>query len=317
MKFPKRGSFHCIIATSVKKTFSNKSLLRNHKILVHGETPENIENLRPDDEIPAEISQNIPNRIKYAFGCYFCKEIFIERPPWEVHMKSDHGKNSEEIGILNPKKMKNIRIHNCEICDENFMKISLWEHHMRSVHEKTSEDIQTMTGYKNWCTICKKTYINLNQHIYLKHETHDKFECCICKGQFVANHVLKKHISSVHERLKPFLCTLCGQSFAQSYNLKTHLDTVHEKKKPFQCSYCEKAFSQKHTMTEHVFAVHEGTKELKCLFCDKIFPTETRRSRHEFTHENIRKFECSLCDAKFKRGHHLKTHMQTIHEMIK
>ena len=105
-------------------------------------------------------------------------------------MISEHKESSEEIGTMEPKILKNKSIHSCEICWENFIEIHLWEEHVRSVHDKTSEYIQTVK-YKNWCTICLKTYVSLDQHIFFKHETKEKFECSICNGKFVAKHVLK------------------------------------------------------------------------------------------------------------------------------
>ena len=35
--------------------------------------------------------------------------------------------------------------------------------------------------------------------------------------------------------------------------------------------------------------------------------------KHEFIHTNQRPHECTVCDAKFKQGAHLRNHMKTIH----
>ena len=34
---------------------------------------------------------------------------------------------------------------------------------------------------------------------------------------------------------------------------------------------------------------------------------------HRESHDGIRPHNCQICDAKFKRKNHLKTHLQTIH----
>ena len=173
-----------------EETFSKRSVLVSHKILVHKENPENIEKFTENFGTIDDIPENISQRKRYASGCCFCKEIFKERSLWEFHMKSEHKKSSEEIGTMEPKVLKHKSIHSCKICEEDFLKIHLWEDHMRSVHEKTSEDIQTMK-FKNWCCICMKTYNDLNQHIYLKHEKIEKLECSICNGKYVNKQVLK------------------------------------------------------------------------------------------------------------------------------
>ena len=117
-----------------EETFSRRSLLVNHKILVHKKTRKDVEKFTEKFGPIDDQTQNIPEVKKYALGCYFCKEIFKERPLWELHMKSEHKKNSEEIRTMEPKILKHKIIHSCEICGENFIEIQLWEEHVRSVH---------------------------------------------------------------------------------------------------------------------------------------------------------------------------------------
>ena len=99
---------------------------------------------------------------------------------------------------------------------------------------------------------------------------------------------LKHHISTVHEKKKPYTCTLCGQNFGTKTHLKTHTSGVHEKKKPNQCSICKKYY------------LNSGQLKM-----------------HADVHSGERPFGCNICDMKFKRKHHVATHLKTIHGVVK
>ena len=98
----------------------------------------------------------------------------------------------------------------------------------------------------------------------------------------------KHHISTVHEKKKLHSCTLFGENFATKSHLKMHISSVHEKKRPYQCSVCKKCYI-----------------------------TSGQLKNHADVHSEERPFSCNICDMKFKRNHHVATHLKTIHGVVK
>ena len=51
-----------------------------------------------------------------------------------------------------------------------------------------------------------------------------------------------------------------------------------------------------------------------CEICGKGYAHKPKlKMHHKESHDGIRPHNCQICDAKFKRKNHLKTHFQTIH----
>ena len=253
------------------------------------------------------------------------KEIVFEKHESGHQMKDIQKKTEVEVEIGTPKskKKKSIPHLKCPECDKIFVKNHSLEHHMRVIHKKTQEEIVAIVHEKKTllkCSACEKSYstaYKMQVHFEFVHEGKNGFECNLCGKKYAMQYPLKCHIESIHEGIKPHVCHLCGYATSNKAILKNHIAIVHEGQRPYSCDTCEKTFKRNTTLKNHKALAHDGKKPFKCHTCDKTFVLKQDMQKHAFIHTNIRPHECNACDAKFKRSHHLTTHLRTIHGLVK
>ena len=92
-----------------------------------------------------------------------------------------------------------------------------------------------------------------------------------------------------------------------------------DQKKPFKCGYegCGKCYTKKIHLRFHFFK-HTGNSSYKCYmgectgkvaFCRRRELTRHIRAHHTFE----RPYQCEICEKRFRRSDHLKSHMDHVH----
>jgi len=149
-----------------------------------------------------------------------------------------------------------------------------------------------------------------------KHEE-KKFSCRFCEYRCYRKDSMKSH-ESTHSDEKPYECKKCdyrGKS-RQALNLHKRIHVSIEEF-PYQCDICMKRFRQSPHYHTHM-KMHLGIKPLKCQVCEYRTASRQNLKLHEQTHTKEEgKFQCLLCDKKFRRKFILDCHMVTHVEVNK
>ena len=121
--------------------------------------------------------------------------------------------------------------------------------------------------------------------------------------------------------MKKYSCEKCGIAFGRARSLKSHYERVHEGLKKYRCEKCGKAFSNAYYLKRHNKIDHKALKKYKCDKCWKSYGKIKTLVRHEkIVHERWEKrWEKykSKCDKAFSEAGSLKTHSETVHEVLK
>ena len=143
----------------------------------------------------------------------------------------------------------------------------------------------------------------------------DGHMCELCGGRYESKEKLVKHVKWKHqERNYDFQCSKCLKKFQSKFMLKRHFVT-HEDPK-FKCEYCDKAFKRQFHLTAHVGTAHENEglkKQFNCTKCGKVFNKNSNLKRHLKVHESeeIKTFQCLLCDKSYHIQYHLERHLES------
>jgi len=282
-------------------TFGKNHILEHHMRVIHKKTQEEIDHFYQFEK--KSIEEHV---LKVQEGKRLVK---IEREERSIY----DSLNRKEMNDRKEERMPETSkvSYSCQICKKTFNQKELANRHVAIVHEKKKL-------FK--CSACEKSFSkvsNMQVHFEFVHEGKKRFECNLCGKKFTRQQSLDHHIASIHEGKKPNLCPFCGHATFQAPNLKKHIAMVREGQRPYSCDACEKTFKIKPHLKNHKARAHDGKKPFKCPTCDKAFSVQRDMKKHSFIHTNIRPYECNACDAKFKRRVHLKTHLRTIHGLVK
>ena len=96
----------------------------------------------------------------------------------------------------------------------------------------------------------------------------------------------------------------------------------NSQERPYKCGYpkgCDKTYLRRHNLTRH-FVKHTGTSKFKCPHPEcagnEYFGEGALLKRHIIIkHTRYRPLQCELCDRRFKLQHHLKYHLQYVHDI--
>ncbi|XP_059220625.1 zinc finger protein 492-like [Stomoxys calcitrans] len=198
---------------------------------------------------------------------------------------------------LNPDYFK------CTYCDKSF-----------STRRCLQIHIQLHEDRKHACDKCDKKYIK--RYLLEKHKlTHmpkpeKKFSCNECGKLYVSQHALNYHEKAVHQNVYVRVCEVCGQTLPDAFSYKQHM--LRHNPKPVKCEDCGLLVTSQITLKYHRDLKHPvgGSREYSCPICQRISPNMRAHKAHiKETHEAKQKFECTLCNKKFKRRDKLKCHM--------
>ena len=128
-------------------------------------------------------------------------------------------------------------------------------------------------------------------------EKNMSFQCNICKKCVKSEKILKQHMRFQHTNDPSVILKLKEIAAKKSQSLK--------------CTICEKLFNTRQ-IKNHFRVIHpEIPMGVKCDICNKVFPDVSHLNRHKkMVHEDLRKFQCNICDFKTKLNETLKEHIK-------
>ncbi len=94
-------------------------------------------------------------------------------------------------------------------------------------------------------------------------------------------------------------CKQCGSEFSNWIQYKNHRAEVHGEAITFRCLLCDQQFSSRELLGEHKTAVHGQTSSFYCPICSRTFLNTQACKDHMASHENIKRYECLICNMKF------------------
>lgn len=223
--------------------------------------------------------------------------------------------------------------YGCDICLKTFIRPDLLTGHRKKEHndyEISCDPLYRADNYGRFvCQICEKLEPHpgaLKDH-YQQMHPNMKFQCYICRKNFMRRYELNRHVLQVHngqpeERptvvMPPkeedegksgvYVCETCGKEFTKRYKYKDHI-IIHSDIRKFLCNQCGAAFKTKTSLTIH--EVRHGTvKPFKCEDCGKAYFTKSALAVHTRTHTGEKPYQCSECGASYTRSDSLAIHLR-------
>ncbi|XP_030033880.2 zinc finger protein 808-like [Manduca sexta] len=288
---------------------------------------------------------------KTKFGCYLCKERFLDIKTLREHTKT-HSNDKYIVSSVNHLRglsYKNVDISNlaCKMCEQTCQDLTELQTHLSASHgvEFSGSD-NFLTPYKlenglqcticrqkfntflrlsihmnthstnNVCEICGMSYINRSSLRLHVQALHREKTCTLCPSNFLNNSTKVKHMRTVHG-LADYKrhCSLCEKTFRYSYLLLDHNIKDHGAKRSYsECGECGKKFPSENNLKVHIRNVHVKERNFPCSACDMRFFTKFDKQRHERTHEDARSFPCAHCDTRFKTKDSWRRHTKRQHD---
>ena len=114
-------------------------------------------------------------------------------------------------------------------------------------------------------------------------------------------------------------CEECGELFEKGYDLRVHQESMHLKVGNYECRICSKNFLQLVELTNHVEDNHQKTVTYGCNICGQAFNTDSELQQHISSDHN--QYVCRVCYVSFTekdqfRDHYTNEHLQTEMEVI-
>ncbi|XP_064636153.1 zinc finger protein 121-like isoform X6 [Lineus longissimus] len=154
---------------------------------------------------------------------------------------------------------------------------------------------------------------DLQDNVFLAHQTQKNFKCQYCGKYFTTKAVLKRH-TRIHTNERPYICKVCSKAFTDPSTMKKH-ERGHTGERPFKCKYpdCDRAFKQWYGLDSHVRSIHIGKREHLCEKCGVGFMTKSTLRFHEQTHQpktDERRYRCEICEKAFRTSSSLSVHIR-------
>ncbi|ODM91031.1 putative zinc finger protein [Orchesella cincta] len=192
--------------------------------------------------------------------CPVCNRPFRRSDWMKSHLWSHYSEEEKQEAISHGEKppcrslQKN---YQCELCPLAFSAKYLLKSHQKTHFEPISQRQQL-------CSICGGSFVNLKNHMFLKHELNreedKKHACGQCGKRFALPSALRNHKMQVHAKEKAWKCEFCPREFAFEIQLKTHLNS-HLGIRNFKCEKCDAAFTRNGSLKRHIGIYHEeGSK---------------------------------------------------------
>ena len=182
-------------------------------------------------------------------------------------------------------------------------------------NSKVAKQYFTMLGAGYRCTLCtfrSYTFGTLQAHCKLFHH-----ELNLSKQQHHSklhnpkNHPKEGYLLSKGRRHGAFKCPYCKHTSKQRGNLRTHIISCHTNNpRRFKCHKCASRSPSICRLKHHLMS--HFVRKFKCRFCSYTATISATIYKHtREVHIGLTKFQCYLCQARFKRPSHLQRHIKS------
>ena len=152
---------------------------------------------------------------------------------------------------------------------------------------------------KKKCGVCEKTFCvesgAYEEHLKVHEDTF--FECPEedCKKKFRRKSSLRKH-SYFHVGKFKYKCSDCSECFVDRSKYEIHVASKHNKmERIFKCEECPKTFSSSDYLKKHL-VTHRDEYKYNCKICEQKFKWMTSLQLHMSIHNGTKSsFQCSEC----------------------
>lgn len=152
------------------------------------------------------------------------------------------------------------------------------------------------------------------KHIERKHYHSYSLQCEKCFYPFYDEEEVKIHICSlVDTHLHECLQCEDKKPFRYMENLRKHVELKHNGKYPLKCEKCRKMLLSELEKRKHMVR-HDPTL-LWCSFCQKQLKGVKDFDSHMTLHTGEKKYQCHLCDKKWRNRFHFKNHLVRQHNI--
>ena len=142
----------------------------------------------------------------------------------------------------------------------------------------------------------------------------NKFYCINEENEDNSDHCLDNSMPSGSEN--NYLCPTCGKSYNSSQKLRGHFYKVHYivgKPSYYKCDFCQKSFVRPSVLKKHLI-VHNQEKKFECEICNVKFKRKHDMNVHLKKHLLVTdQFKCNICDMSFSKSFNLKRHNDKYH----
>ncbi|XP_063533764.1 zinc finger protein 287-like isoform X2 [Cydia strobilella] len=145
----------------------------------------------------------------------------------------------------------------------------------------------------------------------IKENPNQELQVCEECGKSVRN--LKDHsLQHLPKEERPRVqCKACPKTFATYSGRYNHYKYTHLGLKP-KCDICNKVVR---CLNVHKMQVHNPSAlPYSCVSCERRFVTQSALDVHMVAHTKDPKFQCDICQKKFRLKHLVLTHIRKIHE---
>ena len=244
-----------------------------------------------------------------TFWCQICMKVIDGNKKLIQHLQSYN--HTELVTVINrsvPVIIKKVDLVSCKLCNLKFrFNISL-KKHMKYSHGVDNFQLENHEKYHcSYCSYFSYKKSSLKTHTFLVHPNPKlKYDCYICKQQFVSKESALNHRNSIAHKMNAELhkavenesnCSLCSESFPDNEDLTKHLESAHHEDLP-QCHLCGGLFHFHQELTLHL--------KLKC---QTSIPVSSPVSD-----DNNRQYKCTLCSFSASRESLLNLHLSCRHQ---
>ncbi|XP_063380548.1 zinc finger protein 62-like [Cydia fagiglandana] len=220
----------------------------------------------------------------------------------EIDVKKDNSLEDLEVNVKNEDTLEGDEPDNDQLNDEVDEPLCV-------IQKEKSGSIKNTKG-----KVRKKRIHPRRVKSQIKESPNQKLQVCEECGKSVRN--IKDH-SLQHlpkeERLR-VQCKVCPKTFATFSGRYNHYKYAHLGLKP-KCDICNKVVR---CLKVHKMQVHDPSAlPHSCVSCERRFVTQSALDVHMVAHTKDPKYECDICQKKFRLKHHVLKHIQKIHEKEK
>ncbi|XP_011293767.1 transcription factor grauzone [Musca domestica] len=196
----------------------------------------------------------------------------------------------------------------CNLCDKKFPRNYMLQRHQRKMHSPQPAKSLPCEDCGKLYT-CQRTLQYHRKHVHLKHFSR---VCEICGQTLPTLFAYQQH--KLRHNPNPVRCEDCGLLVTSQVTLKYHRDLKHPPggNREYKCDMCPRVCPNLRALKSHSL-VHSTVYKFQCMVCDKKFKTKDIYTYHMARHTGTALFTCQWCPATFYRSGSISLHRRKYH----